>query len=224
MRRLLPSAAEDVHLGAAYAVPVGTPWLRANMVSTVDGSVTDANQLSGGISGPADKAIFDVLRSSADAVLVGAGTARAEGYRPARLPVVLVTNRAELDLELPLFTEAEHRTVLVAPASAPADRLAAAAEVADVITAGEGTVDLSHALDALRERGLTHLLCEGGPTLLGSLLAAGLVDELCTATSPQVVGGSSGRIVRGPWLPSDPWRLAQLLEDDGFLFARWQRP
>jgi riboflavin biosynthesis pyrimidine reductase len=60
--------------------------------------------------------------------------------------------------------------------------------------------------------------------LLGALLAEGLVDELCVAMSPRVVGGSAGRIVNGPWLPDDAWRLRQLLETDGFLFARWERP
>jgi riboflavin-specific deaminase-like protein len=224
MRRLLPTPEDDVNLGAAYAVPPGTPWLRANMVSTVDGSVTDSDRLSGGISGPADKAIFAALRGSASAVLVGAGTVRAEGYRPGKLPIVVVTNRLDLELDSPLFTEAEHRTIIVTSATASPDLLASTAERADVITAGEDAVDLTAALSLLRQRGLTNLLCEGGPTLLGSLLAAELVDELCTTLSPLVVGGSSGRIVHGPWLPSAPWLLAQLLEDDGFLFARWQRP
>jgi riboflavin biosynthesis pyrimidine reductase len=224
MRRLLPAPDEDVNVGAAYAVPPGTPWLRANMVSTIDGSVTDEEMLSGGISGRADKEIFAALRGAADAVLVGAGTARAEGYRPAKLPIVLVTNRLDLDFTKPLFTEATHRTIVVCPSTADPDRLVAAAERADVVLAGEGAVDLQGALDALRERGLANLICEGGPTLLGALLAAGLVDELCTTISPRVVGGHAARITTGSWLSREPWHLAQLLEDEGFLFARWERP
>lgn len=224
MRRLLPSPAEDVDLEAAYSLPPGTTWLRANMVSTIDGSVTGANHRSGTISGPTDKAVFAALRACADAVLVGAGTARAEGYRPSRLPIVLVSNRLQLDLSLPLFTEAQHRTIVLAPVSAPADLMEATAAVADVITAGHAAVDLNAGVSALRARGLAHLLCEGGPSLLGSLLEADLVDELCAVTSPRIVGGGAGRIVHGPWLSEEPWRLAQLLEDDGFLFARWQRP
>ena len=223
MRRLLPSPEGDVDLETAYALPAGTTWLRANMVSTIDGSVTGENHRSGTISGPTDKAVFAALRTFADAVLVGAGTARAEGYRASTLPIVLVSNRLELDLTLPLFTEAEHRTIVIAPASAPADRVAATAEVADVITAGHAAVDLRVGVDALRERGLAHLLCEGGPSLLGSLLAADLVDELCAVTSPRIVGGGAGRIVHAGWIPGEPWRLAHLFEDDGFLFARWQR-
>ncbi len=224
MRRLLPDFAEDVDVEAAYAVPPGTPWLRANMVSTVDGSVTDAERVSGGISGVADKALFATLRSMADAVLVGAGTVRAERYRPAALPIVIVSRRLDLDLTAPLFAEATHRTVVITAVDAPAHLLGAVAEVADVIAAGEGVVDLSAGLAEARERGLSHLICEGGPTLLGALLAEGLVDELCATVSPMVVGGSAGRIVNGPWLPNGSWHLGQLLESDGYLFARWERP
>jgi riboflavin biosynthesis pyrimidine reductase len=160
----------------------------------------------------------------ADAVLVGAGTVRAEHYRPAALPIVIVSRRLDLDLTTPLFAEASHRTVVVTARDAPADLLAATSEVADVIPTGDGIVDLAAGVSALRERGLHHLICEGGPTLLGALLAEGLVDEVCLASSPMVVGGSAGRIVNGPWLPDQAWRLRQLLETDGFLFARWERP
>jgi riboflavin biosynthesis pyrimidine reductase len=224
MRRLFPDPAEDVDVEAAYAVPTGTRWLRANMVSTVDGSVTDAERLSGGISGPADKALFASLRTMADAVLVGAGTVRAERYRPAALPIVVVSRRLDLDLTAPLFTEAKHRTVVLTAADARADLLEATAAVADVIATGDGVVDLTAGVAALRERGLNHLICEGGPTLLGALLTERLVDEVCLAVSPMIVGGSAGRIVNGPWLPDEAWRLRQLLETDGFLFARWERP
>src|SRR4051794_38035989 len=224
MRRLLPDPAGDVDIESAYAVPQGTPWLRANMVSTLDGSMTDANRLSAGISGPADRAVFTTLRAMADAVLVGAGTVRAERYRPAALPIVIVSRRLDLDLSSRLFTEAPNRTVVITASDAPPELLSAVEATADVICSGEGVVDLSSGLAELRARGLLHLICEGGPTLLGGLLAEGLVDELCTTLTPRVVGGSAGRIVNGPWLPDEPWQLSQLLEDDGFLFARWERP
>ena len=224
MRRLLPDPAADVDIEAAYAVPTGTPWLRANMVSTVDGSVTDAERVSGGISGPADKALFASLRAMADAVLVGAGTVRAERYRPAALPIVIVSRRLDLDLTTPLFTEASHRTVVITALDAPAQLLDATGEVADVIAVGEGIVDLSAGLAELRERGLAHLICEGGPTLLGTLLAEGLVDELCTALAPWSSAAAPGGSSTDPGCPTRAWRLRPLLETDGFLFARWERP
>jgi riboflavin biosynthesis pyrimidine reductase len=216
----------------AYAVQVDGPWLRANMVSTVDGAVTAADGRSAGVSGPADKRVFGLLRRLADVVLVGAGTARAEGYRPARLPIALVTARLDLDLESPLLAAAEHRTIVLTAASAGAQRLAAAARVADVVVCGDDHVDLSVAVLELHARGLRHVLCEGGPRLLGSVTAAGLLDELCLTLSPLLVGGmdsgdggkrgSTARILAGPPLPSAcRLELAHLLEEDGALFARY---
>ena len=235
MRRLLPTAADDVDAEQEYAVPAGTPWLRANMVATIDGSVTDADGLSAGISGEADRRVFRVLRSLSDAVLVGARTAEAEGYRRAAVPVVLLTRSLALDLNAPLLASAgdpgKAGVLVVAPESAPDARrdalLEQAAQVGgiELLTAGDADLDLAEALRQLRERGLLHLLCEGGPSLLAGLVAADLVDELCVTTSPYVVGGDAGRIVHGPAIPSkQPWTLDGLCEDDQFLFARWRRP
>jgi len=223
VRRLLPEPSEDVDLAAAYACPPGRPWLRANMVTSVDGAVTGPDALSGSLSGPADRAVFGVLRRAADAVLVGAGTVRAEGYRPAELPVAVVSNRLDLDWSLPLFDAAPHRTVVLTSAAAPADRLAAARAGNDVVLCGDDRVDPGRAVAALHERGLTRLLCEGGPLLLAQLAAAGLLDELCLTTAPVLVGGSAGRILAGPDLDGRPWRLAHLLVDQDSLFARWVR-
>jgi riboflavin biosynthesis pyrimidine reductase len=231
MRRLYPGPG-DVDPEQAYAVPADRPWLRANMVATVDGAVTAADGRSAGVSGPADKRVFGLLRRLADVVMVGAGTARAEGYRPARLPIALVTGRLDLDLESPLLAAAEHRTIVLTAASAGAERLAAAARVADVVVCGDQHVDLTVAVRELRARGLRHVLCEGGPRLLGSVTAAGLLDELCLTVSPLLVGGadaatggtagSGGRILAGPALPAaGQLELAHLLEEDGALFARY---
>jgi riboflavin biosynthesis pyrimidine reductase len=174
---------------------------------------------SGAISPPADKALFATLRRLADVVLVGAGTARIEGYRPGRLPIALVTARLDLDLTSPLLADAEQRTIVLTSASAGPDRI----QVADVVVCGEEVVDLVKAVDALHGRGLQHVLCEGGPTLLGWIVAAGLLDELCLTLSPLLVGGGNlARILGGPALPSPAaMQLAQLLEAEGALFARY---
>jgi riboflavin biosynthesis pyrimidine reductase len=238
MRQLLPSYADEVDLAEAYAYPPGDRWVRANMVSSLDGSAVQDGR-SGGLSGPADKAVFAVLRSLCDVVMVGAGTARAEGYRAPRAkpgdaerrvargqrpaPVLaLVTRRLDLDPTSALFT-GEHRTVVVTSAvSEPSarDRLA---QVADVVAVGDDGVDLSAALDALHGRGLSRVLCEGGPSLLGQVAAAGLLDELCLTFSPKVVGGDGARIVHGPAVSLE-LTPAHLLEQDDTLFARYVAP
>jgi riboflavin biosynthesis pyrimidine reductase len=180
-----------------YAWP-SAPWLRVNMVSTVDGSAQGADGLSGSINNAADKVVFDELRVGADAVVVGAGTVRAEGYGPLGKPFVVVGSSLPPRLR-----------------DDPDVRLAR----------GGDPEELRALVDGLRADGLTRILCEGGPTLLGGLLQAGLVDELCCTVTPHLVAGD-GRPAParrpGPAPPLDvPLELASLVEADGTLLARW---
>jgi riboflavin biosynthesis pyrimidine reductase len=176
-----------------YAVP-RTPWLRVNMVSSVDGAATGESGKSGSLNNAADQEVFHHLRSVADVIVVGAGTARAERYRPADTPIVVVSRGDEVPETL---RGAPAGSVLVEPLD---DAVAFRA--------------------SLVARGWTNILCEGGPSLLGDLLAAGVVDELCTTTVPVLVGADHRRIVAGPRLDV-PLRLHTLLESDGTLLARW---
>ncbi len=237
MRRLLPGPADTVDLAEAYAHPAGTSWVRANMVASVDGSAV-ADGRSEGLSGPSDKRVFGVLRGLCDAVLVGAGTARAEGYRAMKArasyaehrsalgqrpaPVLaLVSGSLDLDPASELFTGVE-RTVVLTSAAADESAQARLAEVADVIVTGERHVDISAAVDALVGLGLPRILCEGGPRLLAGVAQAGRLDELCLTTAPRLVGGDGPRIVDGLRLGAiAELELAHLLEEDGNLFARY---
>jgi riboflavin biosynthesis pyrimidine reductase len=237
MRSLLPDPADTVDLIEAYAYPGDGAWVRANMVASVDGSAV-ADGKSEALSGPSDKRVFGVLRGLCDVVLVGAGTARAEGYRAlkarpsyaehrARLgqrpaPVLaLVSGSLDLDPSSELFSGAE-RTVVLTAASADEAPRARLAEVADVIVAGTDRVDLSAAVDALVALDLPRILCEGGPHLLAGVVAAGRLDELCLTTAPRLVGGDGPHVVAGLHLDGlVDLELAHLLEDDGNLFARY---
>jgi riboflavin biosynthesis pyrimidine reductase len=206
----------------AYAYQPSRSTVRANMVATVDGAASGGDGLSGSLSGRADKRVFGVLRRLSDVVLVGAGTARAEGYRPAKLPIAVVSGRLDLDLTAPLYSAAEHRTIVITCASAPTDALGRVRAVADVLVCGDTRVDVAQAVAALRARGLRNVLCEGGPTLLRQLVVAGVLDELCLTISPYLAGGGVGRILAGDPLDAPlPVSLTRLLEDDGWLFARY---
>jgi riboflavin biosynthesis pyrimidine reductase len=238
---ILPSPGGELDLfglAEAYAYP-RERWLRANFVSSADGAAY-VDGLSGGLSSPADKQVFGILRVLADVVLVGAGTARAEEYKPARRrdslaslragrpaapPIAIVTRSLGLNLASPLFTDApgDARTIVITCEAADAELRAATAKVADVIVAGDEAVDLAAAVDALRDRGLRRALCEGGPRLFGDLAAAGLVDELCLALSPMLAGPGAARIIDGAHLDAPrPLALTQILAaDDGFLFCRY---
>ncbi len=239
MRRLFPTYADDLDVDAAYAIPDDVAFhLRANMVASVDGAATEHGR-SGGLSGQADKDVFRLLRDHADAVLVGAGTVRVEGYHPpAPTPqrsarrrafgvpdvprIVVVSGRLDLDPTSPLFADAAVRPLILTVRSAPADARYRLEEVADVVDAGDTRVDLAAGVDAVARAGLRRVLCEGGPHLLGELLAARRLDELCLTLSPRLLAGDAMRIVAGTPLVSPlPLRLGHLLEQDEFLFLRY---
>jgi riboflavin biosynthesis pyrimidine reductase len=235
VRQLLPDPADDLSdddLLAAYAVP-GPEHLRVNFVASADGAVT-LNGVSGGLSGPADKRVFQLLRDMADVVLVAAGTIRTEGYgypdfsaeRRSRrkaaglteLPTFAIVSRSlDLDLSSSLFTEPPVRTVVLTDVTAPADRRADLEQYAEVVT----TDGLAGHVRALRERGLGRILCEGGPSLFTGLLRDGLLDELCLTLSPLLAGPGPGRLAAGPEHPPVRLRLTALLEEDGALFHRF---
>jgi riboflavin biosynthesis pyrimidine reductase len=228
VRRLFPDPVDDPDLAAAYAVPDGR-HVRVNFVSSLDGAAT-LDGRSGGLSGPGDRTVFHLLRTLADVVLVGAGTVRAEGYGPARddgerAPAIAVVSRSlALDPGARLFTESAVRPIVLTSAGSPEPMRRALHEVADVIVAGDADVEPAAALDALADRGLAHVICEGGPHLFGQLLAAGVVDELCLTLSPTLAGGSAGRIVDGVRDQTTvPMRLQHVLEDGGHLFLRYAR-
>ncbi|HEY2442644.1 MAG TPA: pyrimidine reductase family protein [Streptosporangiaceae bacterium] len=239
MRLILPAGAPAPDLARLYAYP-DVPWVRANMVTSVDGAAAVGGR-SRGLSSDADRKLFALLRALSDVILVGAGTARAERYsavrpdelrpglrdgRPPVPPIAVVTRRLSLDLASPLFTAALPgcRTVVITTEEAPAELRASALRVADVIVAGLDSVDLAAALHALAERGYPHVVTEGGPQLLGQLADEELLDELCLTVSPLIVRGGSGRIMSGPGPGSAGLLdLRHLLEDDGCLFCRYTR-
>lgn len=241
---------------AGHSTPVGAavpaPWLRANMVSSLDGAASVRGR-SGGLSGKADRQVLALLRALADVVLVGAGTVRTEGYRPVRPqsegrrwswlrqgrppspPIAVVTRLLSLDLESPLLAGApgHARTIIITTAAAPASRRAAAAAVAEVIVAGEETVSMEAAVGALAGLGYRRILTEGGPHLLGELVTTGLLDEVCLTISPLLAGPGPGRIVQAvepagpPAAPAAvprPLTLGHVLTDDGYLFCRYLKP
>jgi riboflavin biosynthesis pyrimidine reductase len=214
--RVLLGADDD--LRSLYAAP-DEPWLRVNFVSTVDGAATGDDGTSRSINNGADKLVFDLLRELSDAVVVGAGTVRVEGYAVGRKPLVVVSRTGSVPVTQ---RSAEPGKVLMATVStAPyLDEARSILGKDHVLVLGSHRVDLARLKDELVLRGFRHLLSEGGPHLLRDLLDQGVADELDTTTVPRVISGSHRRITDGP--PVDvPLRLATLAEHDGTLLARW---
>jgi riboflavin biosynthesis pyrimidine reductase len=237
-----PTQLDDDALIEVYAYPDGDgrPYVRANMVTSLDGAAQGPDGRSGTLSSPADKRVFAMLRGLADVILVGAATARVEKYGPAEAqqayaarraslgqrptpPIAVVSRRLDLDPDGPLFEPVGERTIVLTTATAPPDRREALTERADVVVAGETGVDLRLALDALARRNLRRVLCEGGPRLLGEIVVDGLLDDLCLTFSPLLRGGDAPRALNSPPMPPQRMRLAHVLEEDGTLLTRWLR-
>jgi riboflavin biosynthesis pyrimidine reductase len=247
MDQLLPRPhaddTEPVDLPGLYAVPAPPPgrrvFLRTNFITTIDGAAQGPDRRSGSLNNATDRALFALQRALTDVILVGAGTVRAEGYGPAEVaPDYLAARRAagheerpppiavvsaSLNLRESILTDP--RTIVVTIGRAPAERRAELSTRVDVAVCGDDELDLPSVLDELADRGHRSVLCEGGPTLVGGLASAGLIDELCTTTAPVLLGGTFMRMLRTDALdPMPQWRPASLLMDDeGYLFGRWTR-
>lgn len=220
----------------------GRPWLMTNMIASADGA-TALDGRSGSLGGPADRLVFRTLRSVSDAIVVGAGTARAERYGPPPLGsprtqaarvgrgqsprplLVVVSASLDLDPTLRLFEDPDHRPLIVTAGRAAADRRAALGAVTEVVDAGDDRVEPEALADVLARRGVGVALCEGGPTLNGQLIAAGLIDEWNLTVAPLLVSGESARAAHGPppLAPPGPMALDRVLLADDLLFCRWIR-
>lgn len=241
MRRLLPdpgptSIEEQLKLYRPWEEErEERPFVALNFAATVDGRAT-----IGGVSGPigsaTDTAMLAGLRKRFDAVMIGAGTMRAERYgRLARkqetrerremdgLPpeplMVLISGRLDLPWDAPLFTEGGEAVIFTSSDAEPPETATSVRVVRH-----EGAVNLTEALHHLRqERGVRALLSEGGPHLHDQLQADGLVDDLFLTIAPKLSGGEAPRILEGPLPEVAELELIWLLEEDGELFARYRR-
>lgn len=231
-------ALDDEQLAGCYAInDRSSQSVRVNFVASIDGAATD-HGLSGGLSGKADKRVFDILRRLCDVVLVGAGTVRAEGYGAMRLnqasvqlrranglpdqPVfAIVSGTLGLDPESPVFTKAPVRALVVTVGASSHVKREALSRVTDVLVCGEKKLDVGVMLDAFAKRGLRQVLCEGGPTLFGTLLDADRVDELCLTISPLIEAGDAHRIVVGTLEKTRRMALHHVLVSDSTLMLRY---
>lgn len=244
MRRLLPTPTLDIALrgdvdllAEHYAYP-SEGALRANMVASVDGAISLGGR-SQPISGQTDWFLFGLQRALADVIVVGAGTARSEGYGPGRArqefahlrgragqppapSLAIVTASADIDPEAE-FLRGDQRAIVATCATAPPQRVDRLRARAEVVVVGDAHVDLAALLAALCERGQVRILTEGGPSLLGSFVAGDLIDEVVATITPALVGGDAGRMVTGAPGAVRGLELTGLLEDDGALFAHYRR-
>ena len=227
---------DDLALAYAWSTDSSSRQVRANMISSLDGGVA-VDGRAGGLGSADDQRVLAILRDLADVILVGAGTIRAEGYggmhlTPDRIqrrrrwglgaqpPLAVVTARG-LEPDAGIFTDTPVPPLVITTASG-AQRMSGVA--ATVIVAGESSVDLDLMFAALTDRGLNRILCEGGPGLLGRLVAADRLDELCLTGSPMLLGGKPLTLLSGVDLPAPTrWTLEGVLRSGSHLFTRHVR-
>jgi riboflavin biosynthesis pyrimidine reductase len=208
----------DADLRELYAAPQPS-WVRANMISTLDGAATGDDGRSGSINNAVDKRVFDVLRDLADAVVVGAGTAEAERYGPAAKPIVVVSRTGRVPQRL-LDAPPGHCLLATCQAATGVEEVRERLGADQVLVLGGHRVDLAQLRTRLEERGHRHLLAEGGPHLLRDLCDQGVLDELDMTLVPRLVGGLHPRVTDGP--PVDvALDLELLLEAENTLLGRW---
>jgi riboflavin biosynthesis pyrimidine reductase len=226
VRRVHPEPAQELSVEELYGEPprrrVGDrPWVGWCMIASLDGSTVVAGK-SAGLSNPDDVAVLATLRRAADAIVVGASTARDEGYGPPKKAgqrIGVVTASGDVDPAGALFRGGAGFLIM------PEDGPPAPAAV-DVVRAGRGRVDLAAALARLDEvmPAPTFVQAEGGPHLNGSLLDAGCIDELDLTVSPFLAGGAGARLTAGAHPTVAGFDLAHVAVDDrAFLYTRWLR-
>ena len=241
MRRLLPDPGSTTveqqldELEPAANARDDRPYVITNFAITLDGRATIHGR-SGAIGSDTDTQMLVGLRAKADAVMIGAGTLRAERYGrlvpdpdqrarrergglPADPLAVVVSGRLDLPWDASLFTEGAGQVLIFTASEAEAPETRTAVE----IVRHRDSVDLAAALTHLRtESGVRALLCEGGPRLHAQLIENGLVDELFITHAPKFAGGEGPGLVTGLQELERPLELAWLLEEDGELFARYR--
>jgi riboflavin-specific deaminase-like protein len=242
MQRLLPDpgpttverqlAGLDL-IDLAYA---DRPYVVVNFATTLDGRAAIEGR-SGAIGSEADTEMLQTLRTRVDAVMIGAGTMRAERYgrmvsdsqlraRRERIGLshdplaVIVSGRLDLPWDAPLFTDGGGRVLIFTASEADPPQT----ETPVRVVRHEVGVDIRAALRHLRkERGVRALLCEGGPGLHNQLQATGVADELFLTIAPKLAGGEEPRVLEGDLPQLVEWELAWLLEHRGELFGRYRR-
>jgi riboflavin-specific deaminase-like protein len=242
MQRLLPDPAPTTverQLAGLDLVDLAysdRPYVVMNFVTSLDGRAAIEGR-SGALGSDRDTEMLQMLRTRVDAVMIGAGTMRAERYgrivsdpalraRRERIGLshdplaVIVSGRLDLPWDAKLFTSGDGRVLIFTASEAEPPET----ETPVRVERHEVSVDIVEALRYLRqEREIRALLCEGGPRLHDQMQASRTVDELFLTIAPKVVGGEEPRVIEGELPQVVDWELAWLLEEEGELFGRYRR-
>ena len=225
----------DLYLSDDRSVS-GRPWVMANMISSIDGA-TAIDGRSTGLGEDDDPQVFRAIRAVPDVILVGAGTVTAEDYQPvvldserrerrtglgkAEVPTLaIVSGRLSVDPEARVFSDPEHKPLIITGTKADPAKLAMLGDAADI-----AILQSLDPMSILQHLGAAQVvLLEGGPTLNAQFAVAGLIDELNLTLRSAVAAGDSKRITNGESVePLMEMGVDRLLQGDRALFIRYVR-
>ncbi len=233
--------AAALNAGFLSRITRGRPWLTLKLATSLDGRIATGTGESRWITGPAARRAVHQMRSSADAVRVGAGTVRSDdprldvrdlgisGAHPMR---VVVSGALSLPRSGHLGQTARDLPLLLChhAEAEPARRKAwtdLGAELIEIPFQADGQLDLSALFQRLGDRGLTRVLCEGGGRLAGALLAVDVVDEIVAYSAGLVLGdeaiASVGAMSVGALALAPRFRLIDERRVGGDVRSRWRR-
>lgn len=233
LTRIFPTGDAPIELDAddsqerlveLYRIP-RPDWVRLNLIGSVSGSAGGTDGTSETLSSPIDRRILKIIRDHGDVVLVGAASVRVEGYYlPRTAALAVVTSSGDLSGHRIVTTGQRGALLVLCPAAAAdtvRDTLRDAVAEIFVVPDIEGKLDPADILTTLRTAGYRSVVAEGGPSLAGQLIDAGLVNELCLSTSPNL-GGTAIPLLGTREMTEKALTLTQLLADDASgLYARW---
>jgi riboflavin biosynthesis pyrimidine reductase len=218
------------------------PWMLLNMVNSVDGFISFEGK-AGGLSGPMDKNIYQIIRGLADIILVGAGTVRAENYNAPKTPegslaefrksrgqekrprIAVLSSELNLNPDMGLFAKRhlEDKPPLIYTKSESFKKNGSQfISSSEIIDFPEEELHVSRVVENLFDQNAKIVVCEGGPNLNAHLLAAGVIDEFCLSLSPRVVGGEDPALLLNQPVNSPiELSLDRILLEDEFLFCRY---
>ncbi|WP_309647683.1 dihydrofolate reductase family protein [Nocardioides sp.] len=229
----------DIDLAQAYPWPTEGTWTRVTMLRALDGGVAGPDGRSRSISSDIDREVLGEVRRLADAIVVGATTVRQEPYGPLKAdpdaaaertalglseaPVmVIVSGSLDLPWSEDMFAQSFHTPIVATTEAAPDDAKEEARKHAELLVLPGDDLKAADLVAALHQRGLTRLVCEGGPGLLTAFAADDVIDEVDLTVAPvmptTVIESSPGDLEAVPG-----FSLAGLLLHDSFLFARYTR-
>lgn len=225
-----PSDPADLYREIQFGSADGRPYTFINMVATADGKclIGPRGSTAKGVGSPTDQMLMRRLEELAEGIIIGAGTLRTSHViYPAKAFRAVVTRSGDLPLENRFFTDAPDKAIVFAPDTISAVTRGRIESAAQLRIAGKEEVDVSRAVQILKDEfGIRLLLSEGGPQLNFDFFSAGIVDEFFLTLAPKIKGGAQlPTPVDGPGLPEIqfvPMDLISLYRDESELFLRYR--